>query len=105
MGHGERAVEFVKIKLGQVEKLDEQLREVVRAIFFHFEADGTPVGGFDRDGTIRVVAGTPQQFLSYGPDGGPATKALFGLPTSVAIDVLLDSVRACEVRPAEPAKT
>lgn len=26
-------------------------------------------------------------------------------PTSVAIDVLLDSVRACEVRPAEPAKT
>ena len=24
-------------------------------------------------------------------------------PTSVAIDVLLDSVRACEVRPAEPA--
>ncbi len=26
-------------------------------------------------------------------------------PTSVAIDVLLDSVRACEVRPAETAKT
>jgi trk system potassium uptake protein TrkA len=26
-------------------------------------------------------------------------------PTSVAIDVLLDSVRACEVRPAEPATT
>jgi trk system potassium uptake protein TrkA len=26
-------------------------------------------------------------------------------PTSVAIEVLLDSVRACEVRPAEPAKT
>jgi trk system potassium uptake protein TrkA len=25
-------------------------------------------------------------------------------PTSVAIDVLLDSVRACEVRPAEPTK-
>jgi trk system potassium uptake protein TrkA len=26
-------------------------------------------------------------------------------PTSVAIDVLLDSVRACEVRPTETAKT
>jgi trk system potassium uptake protein TrkA len=26
-------------------------------------------------------------------------------PTSVAIDVLLESVRACEVRPAEPAAT
>jgi trk system potassium uptake protein TrkA len=26
-------------------------------------------------------------------------------PTSVAIDVLLESVRACEVRPAEPTKT
>jgi hypothetical protein len=26
-------------------------------------------------------------------------------PTSVAIDVLLDSVRACEVRPAETAST
>ena len=26
-------------------------------------------------------------------------------PTSVAIEVLLESVRACEVRPAEPSKT
>ena len=26
-------------------------------------------------------------------------------PTSVAIDVLLESVRACEVRPPEPSKT
>ena len=46
----------------------------------------TPQGASYRDGTIRVIAGTPQEPFSYGPDGGRATEARFGLPTSVAVD-------------------
>ena len=45
MGHRKRAVEFVEIGFGEIEKLEEQAREIFRAIRFHFQAHGVAAAG------------------------------------------------------------
>ena len=51
--HRERAVELAKIGLGQVEKFEEQIREVARAISFHLQANS--VTRLDRRNSCSIL--------------------------------------------------
>src|SRR5438128_6770414 len=45
MRHRERAVKFVRVCFGQIEKSQEQLEKILWTIGFHFQADGITSAG------------------------------------------------------------
>ena len=69
MRHGQRPIEFVNVHVRQIEKFEEQLAEIARAIGFHFETDG-------------VAAARPAQFLF---DGAKEIFRFFFLDVEIAV--------------------
>ncbi len=80
MGHGERTIEAVKIGLGQIEKFEEQLAKIARAIGFHFQAHGI------------APAGAPQFLL----DAAEQIIRLFFVDVEVAVPGDAKGVHAIE---------
>ena len=80
VGHRERAVEPVQIHFAEIEKLEEQFAEILRAIRLHFEPD-------------RIAAARSPQFLL---DAAQEVVGFFLVDVEIAVSGDAKSVRAIE---------
>ena len=85
MRHRKGTVDLVEIHFAEIEKLEQQLAEIFRAIGFYFEPDGI------------AAAGTPQFLL----DAAEKIVGFFLVDVEIAVARDAESVRAIEKQAGE----